>query len=205
MRKTVRGIVALLCALCLAGCSTSADSLAELEELEQLEEIAQESIKESGVAKAGGGAGATAVPPEYKELFDGGSFDENGVWASDKAEYAELIEDLRKTCEENLDGSMIFATDDEVIFAGGWNMTETDEKTIVNPYTTYEIGELTTSMTAAAILQLVQEEKLKMSDTIDTYFPDLPYGDKITIEHLIYFGQGIPDVMYEPDLFFESA
>ena len=205
MRKFLRGMVTLLCALSLVGCSTGADSLAELEELEQLEEIAQESVEENGVAKAGGGAGATAVPPEYKELFDGGSFDENGVWASDKAEYVELIEDLRKTCEENLDGSMIFATDDEVIFAGGWNVTEIDEKTVVSPYTTYEIGELTMSMTAAAILQLVQDGKLKMSDTIEDYFPDLPYGDKITIEHLIYMQPGIPDVLYEPDKFFESA
>ena len=205
MRKFLRGMVTLLCALSLVGCSTGADSLAELEELEQLEELAQESVEKNGVANAGGGAGATAVPPEYKELFDGGSFDENGVWASDKAEYVELIEDLRKTCEENLDGSMIFATDDEVIFAGGWNVTEIDEKTVVSPYTTYEIGELTMSMTAAAILQLVQDGKLKMSDTIEDYFPDLPYGDKITIEHLIYMQPGIPDVLYEPDKFFESA
>ena len=80
MRKFFRGMVALLCVLSLVGCSTGADSLAELEELEQLEEIAQESVEENGVAKAGGGAGATAVPPEYKDLFDGGSFDENGVW-----------------------------------------------------------------------------------------------------------------------------
>lgn len=203
MRKFIRGMVTLLCALSLVGCSTDADSLAELEELEQLEEIAQESIKESGVTA--GSVGSTEVPAEYREMFEGGSFDENGIWASDKAEYVDVIETLRKTCEENLDGSMIFATDDEVIFAGGWNATEIDEKTIVNPYTTYEIGELTTSMTAAAILQLVQEEKLKMSDTIDTYFPDLPYGDKITIEHLIYMQPGIPDVLYEPDKFFESA
>ena len=39
MRKFLRGMVTLLCALSLVGCSTGADSLAELEQLEELEEI----------------------------------------------------------------------------------------------------------------------------------------------------------------------
>ena len=199
MRKCVRGMLALLCALCLAGCSTEADSLAELE---QLEEIAQDSIAESN---AGDNTPESAVPSEYRDLFKGGEFDENGIWASDNAEYAELIEELKTKCGENLDGSMIFATDDEMIFAGGWNATETDESTIVSPFTTYEIGGLTQPMTAAAILQLVQDEKLKLSDTIDTYFPDYPNGNRVTIEHLLYMTSGIPDMVTQADSFFASA
>lgn len=199
MRKFIRGIVALLCALCLVGCSTGGDSLAELE---QLEEIAQESVEEN-VATPGAGGGD--IPAEYTDLFKDAECVDNRIWVSNKAEYAELIEDLKKSCEKNLDGSMIFATDDEVIFAGGWNATEIDESTIVSPFTTYEIGTMTVSMTAAAILQLVQEEKIKLTDTIGTYFPDYPYGDKVTVEHLFYMTSGIPDVLLEPKSFFASA
>lgn len=199
MKKMLRGIAVLLCALSLAGCSAEADSLAELE---QLEEIARESVQESGEA-SGGGSGT--VPAEYMDLFRDAEFAENKVWVSNKPEYAELIEDLKKSCEKNLDGSMIFATDDEVIFAGGWNATEIDGVATVSPFTTYEIGGLTQSMTAAAILQLVQDEKLKLTDTIGTYFPDYPYGDKVTLEHLLYMTAGIPDVLVEPDSFFAGA
>lgn len=202
MRKCVKGILTLALAMCLMGCSSGADELAELENLEQLEEIAQESIAESN---AGGSIPESAVPSEYRDLFEGGEFDENGIWASDNAEYTELIEELKTTCGENLDGSMIFATDDEMIFAGGWNATESDGSTIVSPFTTYEIGELTQSMTAAAILQLVQEEKLKLTDTIDTYFPEYPEGKKLTIEHLLYMTSGIPDMVAQADSFFASA
>lgn len=199
MRKFIRGIVALLCVLSLVGCSTGADSLAELE---QLEEIAQESVEETATAS---GAGGGDIPAEYTDLFRDAECVDNRIWVSNKAEYTELIEDLKTSCEKNLDGSMIFATDDEMIFAGGWNATESDGSTIVSPFTTYEIGEMTQSMTAAAILQLVQEEKLKLEDTIGTYFPDYPYGDKVKIENLMYMSSGIPDVMTDPKSFFASA
>lgn len=201
-KKCVRGILTLGLAMCLMGCSSGADELAELENLEQLEEIAQESVEENATAS---GTGGSDVPAEYTNLFMGSDFAEGKVWVSNKAEYAELIEELKKSCEKNLDGSMIFATDDEMIFAGGWNATESDGSTVVSPFTTYEIGEMTQSMTAAAILQLVQEEKLKLEDTIGTYFPDYPYGDKVKIENLMYMSSGIPDVMTDPKSFFASA
>ncbi len=137
------------------------------------------------------------VPDEYKSVFKKGSFDENLVWTSNNKEYSGLIEELKACCEESAMGSVMLATDDEVIFAGGFNALEIDGETTVNPFTTYEIGSVTKQFTAAAILQLVQEGKLQTSDTIDQFFPEYPHGAKISIDNLLHMDSGIPDYINE--------
>ncbi len=144
------------------------------------------------------------VPEEYASLFKKGSFDENMVWTTKNKEYHELIEELKTFCEKSAIGSVMLATDDEVIFAGGWNSIEIDGETTVNPFTTYEIGSITKQFTAAAILQLVQEGKLQTTDTIDKYFPKYPHGSKITIDNLLHMDSGIPDLINESRIFFNG-
>ena len=63
-----------------------------------------------------------------------------------------------------------------MLFAGGFNAKEIDEETRINPFTTYEIGALTQSFTAAAIIQQMQEGNLKGSDTLDKFFPEYKDG-----------------------------
>jgi len=43
----------------------------------------------------------------------------------------------------------------------------------------------TKTMTAAVILQLAQEGKLSVEDTVSKYVPDVPNGDQITIAELL--------------------
>lgn len=146
--------------------------------------------------------GIENVPEEYKDLFVNGAFDENMVWTTNQEEYQGLIEKLKVFCEKSAYGSLMLATDDKVIFAGGWNCLEIDEKTTVNPFTTYEIASITKQFTAAAILQLVQDGKLQTSDTIDKYFPQYAHGNKITVDNLLHMDSGIPDFLNESTIFF---
>lgn len=142
------------------------------------------------------------VPAEYLHLFNNGDFDENLVWSGYDEEYSELVEELLAFCEENAMGSVLVATDEDVIFAGGFNAKEIDEETRVNPFTTYEIGSLTQSFTAAAIIQQIQEGNLKASDTLDQFFPDYPHGAEISVDNLLHMDSGIPDYVNESMKFF---
>src|SRR5215207_6452045 len=47
--------------------------------------------------------------------------------------------------------------------------------------------------TATAVLQLVDEEKLKTSDKLSEWYPDFPNAEKITIDDLLRMRSGIPD------------
>jgi len=160
------------------------------------------SQKESEAAETGKTRTIEGVPAEYSHLFTNGDFDENLVWTGYDEEYSELIDELLAFCEETAMGSVLLATDEDVIFAGGFNAKEMDEETRVNPFTTYEIGALTQSFTAAAIIQQMQEGNLKASDTLDCFFPDYPHGFEISVDNLLHMDSGIPDYVNESMKFF---
>lgn len=65
----------------------------------------------------------------------------------------------------------------------------------VNDNTTYHAFSVTKTFTALAIMQLVQQQKLNLSDSVKNYIPDFPYSSDITIQQLLAHSAGIPNPM----------
>ncbi len=142
------------------------------------------------------------IPEEYRKIFVNGSFDETTtLWASDDQRYSEMIADLHTFCGEESVGSVLVATDKEIIFAGGFNAVEVDGETTVNPFTTYEIGSMTKQITAAAILQQAAKGNLSVDDTLDKFFPDYPEGSKVKVDNLLHMDSGIEEFLRTPQYF----
>jgi len=78
-----------------------------------------------------------------------------------------------------------------VVLEQGYGFTDVDGKTSITIDTVFEIGSLSKPFTAAAVLRLVDDGKLKLSDRAATYLPELP-GD-LTIQQLLWQTSGIPD------------
>jgi CubicO group peptidase (beta-lactamase class C family) len=58
--------------------------------------------------------------------------------------------------------------------------------------TIYRIGSITKQFTAAAIMRLVEEQRLRLDDDLSTYVPDFPYqGRHVTIRRLLNHTSGI--------------
>jgi D-alanyl-D-alanine carboxypeptidase len=55
----------------------------------------------------------------------------------------------------------------------------------------FQVGSTTKTFAAAVVLQLVEEGRLKLDDTIDTWFPDAPNARLITIEQLLRHTNGL--------------
>jgi D-alanyl-D-alanine carboxypeptidase len=55
----------------------------------------------------------------------------------------------------------------------------------------FRVGSNTKTMTGTVILQLVQEGRLRLSDPVSRYLPDVPRGDRITIADLMDMRSGI--------------
>jgi D-alanyl-D-alanine carboxypeptidase len=53
------------------------------------------------------------------------------------------------------------------------------------------IGSVTKSFTAVVIMQLVEEGRLSLDDTIGTWFPDQPNADRITVRMLLSHTSGL--------------
>jgi CubicO group peptidase (beta-lactamase class C family) len=59
--------------------------------------------------------------------------------------------------------------------------------------TTMMIYSMTKTITAAAVLQLVEEGELSLEDAVTKYLDSFPYGDEVTIRHLLSQTSGIPN------------
>ncbi len=69
----------------------------------------------------------------------------------------------------------------------------------------FDIGSLTKSFTAMAIMILEEDGKLSYTDSLSAFFPDFPaYANKITIHHLLCHQSGIPDYANELAMFNED-
>src|SRR5687768_4136782 len=64
----------------------------------------------------------------------------------------------------------------------------------LSPSSIFDIGSVRKQFVAAAVLLLVEDGRLALSDDIRKYFPELPdYGQKITVDHLLTHTSGIRD------------
>nr|WP_276904442.1 serine hydrolase domain-containing protein [Pedobacter kyonggii] len=63
----------------------------------------------------------------------------------------------------------------------------------MTPENVFQLGSLTKQFTAVAILLLEAQGKLNTADPIAEYIPDYPFGDEITIHHLLTHTSGIAD------------
>jgi CubicO group peptidase (beta-lactamase class C family) len=98
-------------------------------------------------------------------------------------------------------GSLTIAKDGKVLYsrAIGYSQINGSERKPATTATRYRVGSITKMFTVAMIFQLVEERKLKLSDTLDKFFPQIPNAGKITIEHILTHRSGIHDFVREPD------
>ena len=126
--------------------------------------------------------------------------------ASFTAGYAQILDKtkldqfLDRLAEKNKAmGSLILVKDDNVLYSRsfGYSWVNGTEKKLATPATKYRIGSITKTFTAVMIFQLVEEGKLKLNDTLDKFFPQIPNASRITIGQILSHRSGIPDL--EPD------
>ncbi|RYU97105.1 serine hydrolase domain-containing protein [Emticicia agri] len=96
-------------------------------------------------------------------------------------------------------GTFVIAKNGEVQYskAIGYSHINGNEKKPSSLHTRYRIGSITKMFTAAVLIQLVEEGKLKLTDTIDKFFPQIPNAQKITILQILRHRSGIPNIKRE--------
>ena len=97
-------------------------------------------------------------------------------------------------------GSLTIAKDGSRLYtrAIGYSQINGSERKPATTATRYRVGSITKTFTAAMIFQFVEEGKLKLSDTLDKFFPQIPNAGKITIAHILAH-RSIHDFIKEPD------
>jgi CubicO group peptidase (beta-lactamase class C family) len=93
-------------------------------------------------------------------------------------------------------GSLVIVKDGKVLYtrAIGYSQINGTEKKPLTAANRFRIASITKMFTATMILQLVEEGKLKLTDTLDKFFPQVPNAQKITILQILSHRSGIPNV-----------
>ncbi|TAD85119.1 MAG: SusF/SusE family outer membrane protein [Bacteroidetes bacterium] len=111
----------------------------------------------------------------------------------DKQLFAEFDKMLSAQYKTNETGATaLVARNGRIVYRKAFGMANLELNIQMQVDNVFRIGSITKQFTAVAILQLMEQGKLNLQDSINKFFPDYPtHGHKITIEHLLTHTSGI--------------
>lgn len=132
------------------------------------------------------------------------------IWQKDfkRSIDGELPAELQKALGDALDkmlahvpaASVAVAIPGEGIWSATCGLARKEPPQPVVPDQPFQVASTAKTFTAAVVLQLVDEGKLKLDDTIDKWFPDAPNAKLTTIEHLLRHTSGLVSFNALPSL-----
>ncbi len=109
-------------------------------------------------------------------------------------EIATYLEDL--AAEDRFSGAVLIAHEGQPILQESYGLANRDHQVPNQLDTKFNLGSMNKMFTAIAILQLVQQGKLDVEDTIAEHLPDYPnqqIADRVTIHQLLTHTSGLGD------------
>jgi len=99
---------------------------------------------------------------------------------------------LESSVTNGFSGVVLVSKKGEIILSKGYGWADRENKIPNSPSTVFNIGSVTKQFTASAILKLVEQGKIKISDKISSYFIQSPKDKRdITIHQLLTHTSGI--------------
>ena len=107
---------------------------------------------------------------------------------------AAIHDDLVRRAAQDFGGAIIVEMDGEIVLKAGYGWADREHRVGWSPSTIAQVGSLTKQFTAAAIVDLGLQGKLKFSDPLSTYLKDVPAKTAgITLQELLTHTAGLPD------------
>ncbi len=108
----------------------------------------------------------------------------------DSGEYIDgVIRDMVQPDQPGI--AVLISRGDRVLLSKGYGLADMEQEIPITSKTIFRIGSITKQFTAASILKLQEEGKLKVTDRLTKYIPDYPRGDEVTLHHLLTHTSGI--------------
>ena len=96
-------------------------------------------------------------------------------------------------------GSILVARHGHIVFQKSYGQANAEWGIPNTEKTKYHVASVTKTFTAAAVVMLEQQGKLRLSDSLSKYVPDYLNGDRITIEQMLVHSSGLPDYYSLPE------
>lgn len=108
--------------------------------------------------------------------------------------------------QKRFQGTVLVAREGKPLFRKSYGLANAEWDIANTPDTKFRLGSISKQFTATLILQLAEQGKLKLEDSIRKYYPDGPASwDAVTIHHLLCHQSGIPSYTEMPSFFAKMA
>jgi CubicO group peptidase (beta-lactamase class C family) len=81
----------------------------------------------------------------------------------------------------------------DMVTLKGYGLADREAKRPATAATVYRVGSITKQFTAAAVLQLVEQGRVRLADTLGAYLPQYPRWGGVTVRQLLNHTSGIPN------------
>jgi len=130
-------------------------------------------------------------------LFSGISLSQeksNISWVIDKYVRAEAEQDL-------FSGAVLVAREGKIVYEAAFGYADKKNEIPNTINTKFSVGSIGKTFTGVLIMQLVEQGKIKLTDTLDMYLPDFPFPEKskIQIQHLLNHTSGLGNYFSHKD------
>jgi CubicO group peptidase (beta-lactamase class C family) len=88
-------------------------------------------------------------------------------------------------------GAVLVAKNEKIVYSNQIGIADFKNKALLNKESVFQLASVSKQFTAAAIMLLNERNLLKLSDTVNRYFPNFPYKD-VTIKNLLNHTAGLP-------------
>ncbi|PQJ82776.1 serine hydrolase domain-containing protein [Polaribacter glomeratus] len=88
-------------------------------------------------------------------------------------------------------GSILVAKNEKIVYQNQIGYADFNKKILLNKQSLFQLASVSKQFTAAAIMLLNERGQIKLTDTVDAYFPNFPY-EGVTIKNLLNHTAGLP-------------
>lgn len=124
------------------------------------------------------------------------------VKSGNENNFKEKIENYLNILEKDTTfmGTISIVKKGEEVFSKSIGFRDMSQNLLANKDSKYRIASITKSFTATLVFIAIQEGKITLDETIDSFFPELENASRITIAHLLHHQSGI--LSYTKDDYF---
>ena len=88
-------------------------------------------------------------------------------------------------------GSVLVAKNGKIVYNNQVGYADFRKKELLDKTSLFQLASVSKQFTAAAIMLLYERNQIKLTDTVNSYFPDFPY-EGVTIKNLLNHTAGLP-------------
>lgn len=111
----------------------------------------------------------------------------------------EKLDKYMDALEGKFMGSISVSKNGNLIYQKTMGYADIGSQTKALKDTQYRIGSISKTFTAALVLKAVEEKKITLDKTIESYFPSIKNANTITVHHLLSHRSGIYNFTNNPD------